>query len=143
MSEIKIGTKVRVIGGDDFHYLKHGSVGIVQSKSGGVYSVLGEDERDGSMIRQKLIPSEFEVVEENCDGEFPITHGAPRNHYELIDELATLVGVAGDESAEARWNDEIFKRRVLRRAIEMIMKSKDCCEGGPQWGHSWNCPSLP
>jgi hypothetical protein len=20
---------------------------------------------------------------------------------------------------------------------------KKCCNGGPQWGHSWNCPSLP
>lgn len=21
-----------------------------------------------------------------------------------------------------------------------IIKSKDCCEGGPQWGHAWDCP---
>ena len=19
----------------------------------------------------------------------------------------------------------------------------ECCEGGPQWGHAWNCPTLP
>lgn len=21
--------------------------------------------------------------------------------------------------------------------------SDECCKGGPQWGHDWNCPTLP
>jgi hypothetical protein len=64
---------------------------------------------------------------------------------ELIDKLALMLGIAGDESAEARWNDEWFKRKVLRAAILALNKAWNppCCEGGPQWGHSWDCKTLP
>lgn len=39
---------------------------------------------------------------------------------QLIDELAVILAVSGDESTEARWNDELFKRRVLNGAINQI-----------------------
>ena len=42
---------------------------------------------------------------------------------ELIDQLAILLGVSGNASIEIRWNDELFKRRVLRSAIDQVERS--------------------
>jgi len=28
------------------------------------------------------------------------------------------------------------------KALNKRTESK-CCAGGPQWGHAWNCPTLP
>lgn len=41
--------------------------------------------------------------------------------------------------------------RKVRADIEKFnasLRSADrltgwCCDGGPQWGHAWNCPTLP
>jgi hypothetical protein len=24
-----------------------------------------------------------------------------------------------------------------------LAKEEKCCEGGPQWGHAWDCPKCP
>lgn len=39
---------------------------------------------------------------------------------ELLDRLACMLGIAAHESAEVRWNDEYFKMKVIRRAIEQL-----------------------
>lgn len=149
MTDIKIGTMVRVIGSSFCHCLPYGSTGEVVGILGDdVYDILGVDE-DGLPVEQTLKRSSFEVIApttlqtkkdyfarmqssnyaaslrlegvrvEEEDKELADIP-PPKNHYELLDELATLIGVAGDESTEARWNDEIYKRRVLRRAIDLI-----------------------
>ncbi len=28
-------------------------------------------------------------------------------------------------------------------AIRARGATTDCCKGGPQWGHAWDCPTLP
>jgi hypothetical protein len=68
-----------------------------------------------------------------------------KNSDELIDKLALMLGIAGDESAEERWGDEVFKRKVLRGAIIALDAAWNpkCCEGGSQWGHAWDCKKLP
>lgn len=35
--------------------------------------------------------------------------------------------------------------KVLRTAILALDEAWNgkCCDGGPQWGHAWNCPKLP
>ena len=43
-----------------------------------------------------------------------------RSSLELIDTLATMLGIAGDESTEARWNDELYRRRVLMAAAREL-----------------------
>jgi len=43
-----------------------------------------------------------------------------QNSLELIDTLANMLGIAGDESTEARWNDELYQRRVLRAAVRAL-----------------------
>jgi len=45
---------------------------------------------------------------------------APPDEFELMDQLATILGVAGPESQEARNNDVLYQRRVLRKAIAEI-----------------------
>lgn len=35
----------------------------------------------------------------------------------LMDRLGTLLGFSQPESAEERWNDEVLRRQILRRAI--------------------------
>lgn len=57
-----------------------------------------------------------------------------KNSEELIDKLALMLGIAGDESAEARWSDEVFKRKVLRGAIIALDAewNPKCCEGAPR-----------
>jgi len=55
-------------------------------------------------------------------------HGPPSNsnglleldEFELIDKLATILGIAGPESQEARNTSAVYQRQVLRRAIFAI-----------------------
>ena len=42
-------------------------------------------------------------------------------------------------SAVGSMDDEI-ELTVAEARKHGIVKSKDCCSGGPQWGHAWNCP---
>lgn len=36
--------------------------------------------------------------------------------------------------------DEVISLTIEEARKHGIIKSKDCCSGGPQWGHAWNCP---
>ena len=115
MTDIKIGTKVRVIGSPN-HYFVDGAVGEVigfwpTEQNPIQYEVLGVDKDDGRPLEQYLLPLEFEILPE--DFSLP----APKNHYELLDELAILVGIPEEE---LRWGNETCKRRVLQRAIKLI-----------------------
>lgn len=42
-------------------------------------------------------------------------------------------------NAQASMDEEI--ELTIEEAKEHgIIKSDKCCEGGPQWGHAWDCP---
>jgi len=57
----------------------------------------------------------------NADAKRPVQRRVmPKNSLNLMDDLAAKLGIAGDESTEVRWNDEVYKRRVLRAAIEQL-----------------------
>lgn len=43
-----------------------------------------------------------------------------RNEFQLIDDLALLLGIAAPESEEERNMDVLYKRKVLRAAKEFI-----------------------
>ena len=55
----------------------------------------------------------------------PAEH-APRrlDEFELMDRLATDLGIAAPESAEERNGSALYRRRVLRRAIEFVATVK-------------------
>lgn len=45
------------------------------------------------------------------------------DEFELIDRLATMVGVAGPESQEERNTSPAYQRRVLRKAIAALERA--------------------
>ncbi|WP_157901262.1 hypothetical protein [Mycobacteroides franklinii] len=58
----------------------------------------------------------------------------------------------GHSEAEARAAAQAHHNTMIRRlAWEQYMRDNDpprprklgCCNGGPQWGHAWTCPTLP
>jgi hypothetical protein len=46
--------------------------------------------------------------------------GSTLNEFELVDRLATMLGVAGPESQEERNMSPVYQRRVLREAISAL-----------------------
>lgn len=56
-----------------------------------------------------------------------------------------LIITTGDDVSKVVWTGE--KLEELQRVVDKIKKeeqsSKQCCEGGPQWGHAWDCPKCP
>lgn len=40
------------------------------------------------------------------------------------------------------WKPRFVPTEELQRFTVHSVGSK-CCEGGPQWGHAWNCPKAP
>lgn len=38
--------------------------------------------------------------------------------------------------------DDLAKRAVEVFAV-LLGENPPCCKGGPQWGHDWDCPTLP
>lgn len=45
------------------------------------------------------------------------------DEFELMDQLAIILGIAGPESQEERNNSSIYQRRVLRAAIAAIKQA--------------------
>lgn len=32
---------------------------------------------------------------------------------------------------------------IIERALTEALTPEKCCAGGPQWGHAWDCKTLP
>ena len=47
------------------------------------------------------------------------------DEFQLMNRLATFAGIAGPESQEARNNDVLWQRRVLRGTLKMIEAMKE------------------
>lgn len=60
-------------------------------------------------------------------------------HFYEVEELCLAAFKAGEREGLKR-GEEIAKRAIELR--EMLVKPK-CCEGGPQWGHAWDCKKCP
>lgn len=52
-----------------------------------------------------------------------LTAGSMADEFELLDRLATILGIAGNESQEVRHQDVVYKRRVLRAAIRELERA--------------------
>ncbi len=65
--------------------------------------------------------------------------------HQVVSTHSKLIITTGDDVSDVVWTEE--KLEELQRVVDKIKKeeqsSKQCCEGGPQWGHAWDCPKCP
>jgi len=55
----------------------------------------------------------------------PNDQSVPNHYLEYLDQLARMLGIAGEDSTEARWECELYKRKVLKTAIEELQAAWD------------------
>lgn len=66
----------------------------------------------------------FKEIQETCNDfvSFMDAKGIDAHAFSAVGSMDDEIEISLDEARE-----------------HGIIKSKDCCEGGPQWGHAWDC----
>lgn len=61
---------------------------------------------------------------------------------ELLNELAIIS--KRPELAGSLDLEQLFRELIaIIRDMADLIANPPCCDGGPQWGHAWTCPTLP
>lgn len=61
-----------------------------------------------------------------------------KQQLELIKRADALLAELSHETPPA-----ILELADIVRDMADMIANPPCCNGGPQWGHDWNCPTLP
>ena len=64
-----------------------------------------------------------------------------------VDAKAARLGVSRAELIRMLLTDQLANGAAghiveLEKRIAAL-ENPPCCKGGPQWGHAWDCPTLP